>query len=71
MLKFQNLGYYCSRNLSFVKTTQQIALGILVTVGCNVVQPLENIESISHKDNPVAIADMPTKVHSALSNVLK
>ena len=26
------LDYYCSRNLSFVKTTQQILLGILVIV---------------------------------------
>ena len=46
-------------------------LALLVTVGCNVVQPLENIESISHKDNPVAIADMPTKVHNGWSNVFK
>ena len=46
-------------------------LALLVTVSCNVVQPLENIESISHKDNPVAIADMPTKVHNGWSNVFK
>ena len=65
------LYYNVHATSPFVKTTQQISLGILVTVGCNVVQPLENIESISHKDNPVAIADMPTKVHNAASNVLK
>ena len=46
-------------------------LALLVTVSFNVVQPLENIESISHKDNPVAIADMPTKVHNGWSNVFK
>ena len=71
MHKFYYIAYCCSHNLFFVKTTQQILLGILVTVGCNVVQPLENIESISHKDNPVAIADMPTKVHNGWSNVFK
>ena len=49
--KFHSLGYYCSRNLFFVRTTGQISLGILVSVS-NLKICKENLTKVAVQIEP-------------------